>query len=105
MDVRCCRLECLLKAQNNISNIMRDRCAECIDCDNKECQNDDDYIICGSCDSNGCVCKNIISQSQYIHKLKYYTTLRDELMHIAWHPDRVWDWCFDEDQKKHWNML
>ena len=26
--------------------------------------------------------------------------IRDELMPIAWHPDRVIDWCFDEDEKK-----
>ena len=26
--------------------------------------------------------------------------IRDELMPIAWHPDRVIDWCFDEEEKK-----
>ena len=25
--------------------------------------------------------------------------IRDELMPIAWHPDRVIDWCFDEEEK------
>ena len=24
----------------------------------------------------------------------------DELMTIAWHPSRWWDWCLDEDEKK-----
>ena len=23
-----------------------------------------------------------------------------ELLPIAWHPDRVLDWCFDEDEKR-----
>ena len=26
--------------------------------------------------------------------------IKDELAPIAWHPDRVIDWCFDEDEKK-----
>ena len=21
-------------------------------------------------------------------------------MHVAWHPDRWWDWCMSEDEKK-----
>ena len=25
---------------------------------------------------------------------------QDELEVKAWHPDRVWDWCFDEEQKR-----
>ena len=24
----------------------------------------------------------------------------DELIPVAWHPSRAWDWCFDEDQKQ-----
>ena len=26
--------------------------------------------------------------------------IKDELLPIAWHPDRVIDWCIDEDEKK-----
>ena len=26
--------------------------------------------------------------------------IRDEVMPIAWHPDRVIDWCFDEEEKR-----
>ena len=31
--------------------------------------------------------------------------IRDELMPIAWHPDRVIDWCFDEEEKKDLKLL
>ena len=34
------------------------------------------------------------------YKKKYYKNLVKELLPITWHPDRVWDWCFDEDQKQ-----
>ena len=30
----------------------------------------------------------------------FYVEIRDELAPIAWHPDRVFDWCFDEEEKK-----
>ena len=50
----------------------------------------------------------------YPWMLKYVLTLRDayikcktqkaktkeELMPVAWHPDRWWDWCIPEDEKK-----
>ena len=26
--------------------------------------------------------------------------IKKELMLIAWHPSRWWDWCLDEDEKK-----
>ena len=26
--------------------------------------------------------------------------IKDQLMHIAWHPSRWWGWCVPEDQKK-----
>ena len=26
--------------------------------------------------------------------------IKEELLPIAWHPDRVIDWCFDEDEKE-----
>ena len=28
--------------------------------------------------------------------------VKDELMPIAWHPDRVMDWCMSEDEKRWW---
>ena len=35
----------------------------------------------------------------------FYVEIRDELLAIAWHPDRVLDWCFDEDEKKDLHQL
>ena len=26
--------------------------------------------------------------------------IKEELMSIAWHPSRWWDWCMSEDEKK-----
>ena len=26
--------------------------------------------------------------------------IEEELMHIAWHPLKWWDWCMSEDEKK-----
>ena len=26
-------------------------------------------------------------------------SIKEELMHIAWHPSRYWDWCMSEDEK------
>ena len=37
---------------------------------------------------------------QYHHKRKFSNKIYDELLPIAWHPSRVWDWCFDEDEKR-----
>ena len=34
------------------------------------------------------------------HKARYYKSLYAELLPIAWHPDRVIDWCIDEDEKR-----
>ena len=28
------------------------------------------------------------------------TQIKEELMLIAWHPSRWWDWCIPEDEKK-----
>ena len=28
--------------------------------------------------------------------------IKEELMRIAWHPDRVMDWCMSEDEKRWW---
>ena len=27
-------------------------------------------------------------------------TVKGELMERTWHPDRVWNWCFDEEEKR-----
>ena len=28
------------------------------------------------------------------------TKIKKELMPVAWHPDRWWNWCVPEDEKK-----
>ena len=28
--------------------------------------------------------------------------IKEELLPIAWHPDRVMDWCMSEDEKRRW---
>ena len=37
---------------------------------------------------------------QYHHKRQFYIKIYNELLPIAWHPDRFWDWCMPEDEKK-----
>ena len=37
---------------------------------------------------------------QFHHKRKYFKSLDEELAPIAWHPDRYWDWCLDEEERK-----
>ena len=27
---------------------------------------------------------------------------KEELLPIAWHPSRHWDWCMSEDEKRRW---
>ena len=34
------------------------------------------------------------------HKKKYQMGIKEELLPIAWHPSRYWDWCMAEDEKK-----
>ena len=34
------------------------------------------------------------------HKLKFLRDLEGELFPVTWHPDRFWDWCLDEDEKR-----
>ena len=36
---------------------------------------------------------------RYHHKRKFYRKIAEELLPVAWHPDRVYDWCFDEEEK------
>ena len=35
-----------------------------------------------------------------VHKRRYFQSLRDKLAPIVWHPDRVIDWCFDDEEKR-----
>ena len=28
--------------------------------------------------------------------------IKEDLSPMAWHPDRAWDWCFNEEQKIRW---
>ena len=37
---------------------------------------------------------------KYHHKLKYFKKIYEEMLPIAWHPDRWWDWCVDEEEKE-----
>ena len=37
---------------------------------------------------------------QFHHKRNYFKTLHEEVIQIAWHPDRYWNWCISEDEKK-----
>ena len=39
------------------------------------------------------------------HKRKYYKSLHNDLLPISWHPDRVIDWSFDENEKKVLKLL
>ena len=34
------------------------------------------------------------------HQKMFSKALREELMPIAWHPNRWWDWCVPEDEKR-----
>ena len=36
---------------------------------------------------------------KYHHKRNFYRKIYEELLPVAWHPDRVYDWCFDEEEK------
>ena len=35
-----------------------------------------------------------------MHKLKFYKSLHEEVIKIAWHPNRYWNWCLTEDEKQ-----
>ena len=34
------------------------------------------------------------------HRREFSRRIHDELLPIAWHPDRVFNWCFDEGEKR-----
>ena len=37
---------------------------------------------------------------QYHHKREFSRGVREDLLPIAWHPDRFWSWCVDEDGRR-----
>ena len=36
---------------------------------------------------------------RYHHKRKFFKKIHDEVLPLAWHPDRFFDWCIDEEEK------
>ena len=42
----------------------------------------------------------MLNADKHYHKLNFYESLRDELMPIAWHHDRVMDWCLDHEERE-----
>ena len=36
---------------------------------------------------------------RYHHKREFSGKIYEDLLPVAWHPDRVYDWCFDEEEK------
>ena len=40
--------------------------------------------------------------NDYQRRKAQETSIKDELTPIAWHPDRVKDWCMLEDEKRPW---
>ena len=53
---------------------------------------------CGCCDSCDKTFDDLIKLYEQRKALK--ADIKKELLPITWHPDRVLDWCFDEDEKK-----
>ena len=37
---------------------------------------------------------------QYHHKRRFFKSLHEELIAIAWNPDRWQDWCLCEEERK-----
>ena len=37
---------------------------------------------------------------QYHHKREFFGRIHDELLPVAWHPDRFFNWCVDAEEKK-----
>ena len=44
----------------------------------------------------------LLSDIKIIKKKAQKTSIKEELIPIAWHPDRVMDWCMSEDEKGMW---
>ena len=39
-------------------------------------------------------------RNAYIKRKTQKAKIKEELMPVAWHPDRWWNWCVPEDEKK-----
>ena len=50
----------------------------------------------GYCNDDGYIKWHKGYQKRKAQKAK----IEEELMRIAWHPSRWWNWCLDEDEKK-----
>ena len=37
---------------------------------------------------------------KYHHERKFSRKIHEEVLSIAWHPDRFWNWCVDEEEKR-----
>lgn len=44
--------------------------------------------------------KNELTRAWQAAVIKQCKSIKCELMEKTWHPSRVWDWCFDEDEKR-----
>ena len=44
--------------------------------------------------------KIMICIVEYMNRKGKKAKIKEELLPIAWHPDRVIDWCFSEDEKQ-----
>ena len=42
----------------------------------------------------------IMLRDAYIKRKIQKAKIKEELMPVAWHPDRWWNWCVPEDEKK-----
>ena len=41
---------------------------------------------------------------EYEQRKAQKAKIKEELMVVAWHPDRYWNWCVPEDEKKELEM-
>ena len=54
-------------------------------------------------DDEYCSDDEIIELYKVYQKRKAWKVkIKEELLPIAWHPDRVMDWCMSEDKKRWW---
>ena len=44
--------------------------------------------------------ENIMWRDAYIKRKAQKAKIKEKLMPAAWHPDRWWNWCVTEDEKK-----
>ena len=62
-----------------------------------------DHVLYNSeyCDDDDDDEDNFFRQHEGYKKRKAQkASIKEELMPIAWHPSRRWDWCVPEDEKK-----